>query len=792
MRKELSPMGEKKESWVYRLPAQLACFLLAMCLVLSQFNPCDATSVSLGRSLPFIILAMCVGFFVAIDTVLMPTQQESGELFRWLSVSFAVFGVWLWVCSTLVPGHGNARFAYNGCWQWIAEGVLTLAVSKLCMRSRIAESVCGLMLSCAAGTVAYAIYQYWISMPAFRARFALDPDSMFSEMGILAGSSEAMQFASRLESLEPTGPFALTNSLAGLMAAWLVFVVVMCGGQAAASMALSTVHQGSKATRVYWASLIVGAGLSSGFFVTMLFTKSRSAWLAAILGLIAACIFHPILRRSGWALARRFRFPLAGGTALCTVVLCGFLIQDPMIVAEAGKSLSYRFDYWRGAIELMELEPWTGYGVANFQQNYNRVKVMTASESPADPHNFILETGTAGGLPLLAVLAAILLVLFLKMLRLSRLRTSEASPFASNVGAMEDGRLAMISGGALGLIGILLFGFFFGDDDAFTTSILFVVVSVAVFAIVQRLRWIVSNETTASVCLISACVVLVHLLASGGWMQPGLMNSVCVLVGIAFGMATVQGGSAQQGVKEHFWLYPVLGLLVMILMLADFARTMFLPVLGSPAVVSAVSDSSAAGQEPRQWLDLAKVDPFDPELPRVAANRCVEMLRRNDLSQASREKLVEVFEASCEEYIRRDPNQWMPFTECGRWVAILADAEPVGSQGKASNLEKKKLAYRFFLKAAEHYPNSAQTQLQAAVGAAWCGETREARLHWNKAEEIDRKTTHSDRKLSAVVVFFPAHWEAIATPLEGSARIVRQPDYAKGEPILRWLRTNVP
>ncbi len=792
MRKELSPMGEKKETWAYRLPAQLACFLLAMCLVLSQFNPCDATSVSLGRSLPFIILAMCVGFFVAIDTVLRPYQPESGELFRWLTVSFAAFGVWLWVCTTWVPGRGNARFAYNGCWQWVAEGVLTLAVSKLCMRSRIAESVCGLMLSCAAGTVAYAIYQYCISMPAFRARFASDPDPMFSEMGILAGSSEAMQFASRLESLEPTGPFALTNSLAGLMAAWLVFVVVMCGGQAAASMARTKVHQGSKARRIYWTSLILGASLSIGFFVTLLFTKSRSAWLATILGLIAACVFHPILKRSGWALAKRFRFPLAGATALCTVVLCGFLIRDPMIVAEAGKSLSYRFDYWRGAIAMMKLEPWTGYGVANFQQNYNRVKVMTASESPADPHNFILDTGTTGGLPLLAVLVAILLLLFLKMLRLSRQRTGEASPFASNEGAMQDGRLAMMSGGILGFIGILLFGFFFSDDDSFTTSILFVVVSVAVFAIVQRLRWIVCNETTASVCLISACVVLVHLLASGGWMQPGLMNSVCVLVGIAFGIATVQGGSANRGVKERFWLYPVLGLLVVILILADFARTMCLPVLGSPAVVSAVSDNSAAGQEPRQWLELAKVDPFDPELPRIAANRCVETLRRNDLSEAFREKLVQVFEASCEEYIRRDPNQWMPFTECGRWVAILADAEPVGSQGKASNFEKRKLAYRYFLKAAELYPNSAQTQLQAAVGAAWCGEAHEARLHLNQAEDIDRKTTHRDRKLSAVVVFFPAHWESIAGPLEGNARLVRQPDYAKGEPIVRWLRTNVP
>ncbi len=792
MRKERKQMVEKTESWVYRLPAQLACFLLAICLILSQFNPCDATSVSLGRSLPFIILAMGVGFLVALDSVLKPDGQESGK-FGWLCVSFTVFGVWLWVSTAMVPGRGNARYAYNGCWQWIAEGVLTLAISKLCMRSRIAGSVCGLMLSCAAGTVAYAIHQYWISMPALRERFASDPSSILAEMGFVAGSGEAMQFASRLESLEPTGPFALTNSLAGLMATWLVFIIVMLGGQLIASMAWTTVHEDSNARRVHWTSLILGASLSGGFFVTLLFTKSRSAWLATSIGLIAACAFHPTIRQSGWALVRRFRILLAGVTVVCLVVFCGFLIRDPTIAAEAGKSLSYRFDYWRGAVAMMESEPWIGYGVANFQQNYNRVKVITASESPADPHNFVLETGTAGGLPLLVILIAILLVLFLKTLDLSRQTIAiVTSPFASKSRAIDDGRLALISGALSGFLGILLFGFFFSDDDSFTTSILFVVVSVLVFTLIERLRWIESNERTALVCLISTFVVWVHLLASGGWMQPGLMNSVCVLVGLAFGVSRIQGQIVHRSEKEGFWLHPVFGLLFVILILADFGRTMCLPVLSSSAVVSAVSETRASVEELTQWLEIAKVDKYDPELPRIAANRCVEVLRRNDRSDSSRAQVLEVFEASCAEYIRRDPSAWMPFADCGRWNAVLADVELPKNEGKAFTIARRELAYRYFSKAAELYPNSAQTQLQAAVGAAWVGEFREAKLHWNKVEDIDSKTTHLDRKLSAVVVFFPVHFELFAAPLDQSARVSQQPEYAKGEPILRWLRTNVP
>ena len=169
------------------------------------------------------------------------------------------------------------------------------------------------------------------------------------------------------------------------------------------------------------------------FFVTLLLTKSRSAWLATILSLFAAGFFHPTLRQSGWAFAKRFRHWLAAVAALCIFSVGGILVRDPMIVAEAGKSLSYRFDYWRGAIALIRAEPWTGYGVANFQQNYNRFKVISASESPADPHNFIFETAAAGGLPLLAILFAILSILFLKMLDLSRSQREHAErPFGSS------------------------------------------------------------------------------------------------------------------------------------------------------------------------------------------------------------------------------------------------------------------------------------------------------------------------------------------------------------------------
>jgi len=609
-------------------------------------------------------------------------------------------------------------------------------------------------------------------------------------MGAVAGSSEAMQLSNRLASLEPTGPFALTNSLAGLMAIWLVFLVLLLGSQAAAHSVLSRMARvNGTALRVNWISIILSVGLMGSFFVTLLLTKSRSAWLATIVFLLASGFFFPTLRQGGWAFAKRFRYWMAALATLCILSVGGVLIRDPMIVAEAGKSLSYRFDYWRGAIALIRAEPWTGYGVANFQQNYNRVKVITASESPADPHNFVFETAAAGGLPLLAILIAILTILFLKMLDLSRSQREHGeSPFAGKAKSINS----TVIGGFFGCVGILLLGLFNSDGATLVSIILFIGVACLVFVLIERSHWLTDDQQIRFVSLLSASVMFVHLLASGGWMQPGSMNSVCVLVGLAFGTYSIKFDNVGKTPSVRFQLSCVSGLLFMAIAAADFARTMCMPVLGSAAIISAVSNNPTAVQEPSQWLEIIKIDPFDLDLPSLAANRCVEVLRRSDLSSTTRQKYIDVFDACCKEFVKRDPNQWTSYAECGKWNAILAESE--GNQGgeKSSLISRKELANDFFEKAADLYPSSAQIQLQAAVGALWCGKSTEAKQFMSQAENIDQQTEHTDRKLAAAVVFFPKQLETAFAPLERQAKIEKQPGYALGEPILQWLRRNVP
>jgi len=468
-----------------------------------------------------------------------------------------------------------------------------------------------------------------------------------------------------------------------------------------------------------------------------------------------------------------------------------------MVVADAGKSLSYRFDYWRGAVTLIGAQPWTGYGVANFQQNYNRIKVVTASESPADPHSFILETAVAGGLPLLAILIAILVILFLRMIDVSSVDAAPKSPFAATDSVVDNSNLAILFGALSGCMGIMLFESLVSDTDAIISSFLFVGVTLLVGAAVVRRQWFSDDANSVATCLISVLGILIHLLASGGWMQPGIMNSFCVLVGLAFGIRARQSiesksmlaaGSHSQWKKTR--IIPVACLLIVVVMAVDFARTMCLPVLAASGVKSLIANDPDSVLDPNQWLEIIQLDPLDPELPSLAASQLVELLLKNNLSDSSKHKYAALFDACCENYLKRDANQWMPYAECGRWNAILADNETTAATDAIFGKSRKELAYQYFLRSTELYPNSAQTQLQAAVIAVWCGKLQESRLHVSKAEDIDRETPHADRKLSAAVVVFPKQLESAFGPLEVRESL-SHPGYSKGEPIMEWLRTKV-
>src|SRR4030095_7640897 len=68
------------------------------------------------------------------------------------------------------------------------------------------------------------VNQYFISFPAQRRAYDADPEQFLRDNGqpLDKDSPQRMQFENRLKSTEPFGTFSLANSLAGLLAPWLV------------------------------------------------------------------------------------------------------------------------------------------------------------------------------------------------------------------------------------------------------------------------------------------------------------------------------------------------------------------------------------------------------------------------------------------------------------------------------------------------------------------------------------------------------------------------------------------
>jgi len=681
-------------------------------------------------------------------------------------------------------GIGNLRFAYNGFWQWTAQWVLMLSIAKLSTSLKVVLSLISLMLACVAGTIGFALFQYFVTMPNLRNSFAADPNAMLAKLGYSAESSNAILYMNRLASLEPTGPFILTNSLAGFLAAWLVLLTALLWNRIA--LARADVVNSERQTKRWqdWGLPTLGVALGISLCVTLFLTKSRTAWLATALGFITLCVAQQGFRSEFYRWVQRHRL-FAGGIALMIGVgSIVVVIRDPMLIAEAGKSLSYRFDYWRGAMSLVTDSPFSGFGVGSFQANYNRVKLITASESPADPHNFLLETACAGGVPLLIILSLILGMLIWMLFR----QANAGATCGSQTGcsASDTSESVSISLGVMcAFLGALAYHFFTSDDELFYSVLTFVGLGTTTYVCLERFKWKVGDTSIRSACMVAAFVMLVHLCASGGWMLPGTMNSVCVLAGIGLGTcrASMIGSEPTRGLRSRAQLFRAAILLLLLLAVGEFARTMCLPILRKSEKLAAFTDASSQVHSMAEWRGLEAADVWDPELPRLFANECVHVLGRRNLSTTEKNNWIRAFDDSSQEYLRRDPNNWISATECGRWNSMLAELD-------LSFASRKEVANKHFQRAATLYPSSISTQLQAAISSKWCTDNQTCQSYLARVDEIDRATTHADRRLSASLVFFPPELERRFAPLELSARKNMEDGMARGEPVMRWLRTN--
>lgn len=791
IQKGIAKNRPEHSSWVLQLPNHAALLLTSILIVLSQWNPCDTVmGIASGDSMPLIVLSMAIGFCVALNWVLDRNESEPFGV-SWIFVcSCIAFACWLRLATHFQVQHVNGRYSLNGCWQWISQIVLLLSLIRLCRSKWVSDSLITLLLSCATGTVAITLFQYFYTLPKDRFAFSQDPNLFLEQLGVVPGSSDAMLYASRLGSLEPTGPFALTNSLAGFLLIWIVFLV---------AIAVLVTSRGIETSDVRRSQCWL-LGILVVLTYAIWLTRSRSALLAMGIGVASVLWFVPYVRERCLSLFRTYRIVLFGLACCFLLAIAYVAVREPQLFTEAGKSLSYRLEYWQGAWKIVQMHPWYGVGSGNFQSSYAQVKAITASETPADPHNFLVEVTCVGGIPLLIFLLAILSVIAHPFLS-GRSLQQNANPVSNSSGkssiecdATKGSRLIAI--GAI-LVCLCLSAFYYlaNNDETCIATLLFFGCGCVTWIGISTCKLPFSGREMRLVCLVSAGALLLHLCFSGGWMTPGLMCSFSVLVslGLRCGCNPTSETEMLSMASRSALSSTMRRVLLPILLLAatfDLARTLCIPLLKTPDEFS-LEPSVVSNRSVDEWLKTMQLDRWDPVLPRRVANQCVQVLTKRNLSREEKAKWLAAFDVASQEFLRRDSNHWSAAAECGRWHTFLGEKEDMNVQDasdKKAVLDHRQMAMSNFNRAAQLYPNSASCQLQAAVAAAWAGESKNITEKIEAATKIDRTTTHLDRKIQASVVIFPYSLETQDSKLPTGAREALEPMAARGEPVLDWLR----
>jgi O-Antigen ligase len=814
-------------------------FLTGMLLVVGQLLPGGTQQVANGESLPQALLWLLVGALLATDRVLtrmvssnshnLSGRNESAARFdRWLILLGVGLLVWVCLSTFNVYGHGNFRFAVNAGWQWIASAVSIVVLSRMMASPRVQQGIQWLMIALAWLAAMHGFYQVFVSLPADRERFRLDPQAVIRESGTDAppGSSTFLLFEQRLQDDSPTGPFALTNSLAGFLVPWILVL-------------LAQVVRSDTGNRDSGWQRMLGLLVMACLGVCLIWTKSRTGWIALGVGCVALFLSDPKIGQAVWRawhgiwfgslpgeqaekdsdlatrLGRRFHWRVPPNVigymmpviflvgTFAAILVFGLRAWDPKLFSEAGRSLAFRNEYWKTTLRMVADYPLFGVGPGNFQSHYATYKPVMESETIADPHNFLLETLATAGWPALLLLIA-MFVWFTRPMVASDLMNRidvEPSTVHETTSSARSWLWGLLVGAVTGALAVWLGRGALGpmpDYVPYACAIPLAVIAFGVrFGESLRANSVSVTADRSSAGYIPALLGLgIHLLASGGWMTPGIGNTIAVLVAGLWvsgrrhspSLEIETTGSEEIATEPLFSVrssWSNFGLLLAGWMLvAAFYLSAWLPRQRSLQVEGARMESGQIDEKLAIAMVLA--DPWNPTGYRWLADVRLGQVARDSMNRTSNVATsLSKYQETAREYLARDRGNWETWVQLGHWELAISPSNP----------EHVGKALEYYREGSKRAPGDIGLLVQAAMAAWLKGDSAAQQEFLLRAEKIDANVEHLDRKLAKAIVYWPASVgppsTRVAPSLWQGARDTRDLplDWVRAEPVFRFLRS---
>lgn len=637
--------------------------------------------------------------------------------------------------------HGAPRGVINMLWVWVGLGLLYFLARQLIVGAAEARAVVAVMFALAVVLSTYGYYQVLVSLPADRAAYAENPDEVLRQTlghSFPEGSPERMRFEDRLQSTEPLATFALTNSLAGYLATWLLMGLGIAGSWLASWFAhrksVQDQDAGVASARISPATPLRAAALTASLLAVagcLLLTKGRSAYLAIGAGVVLLPWCGQRTVGGSW---RKLAL-----IALAALVLLGGLAAwagglDAKVLSEASKSLGYRAQYWQATLAMIARHPWIGVGPGNFQDYYTQFKLAEASEEIRDPHNFVLEVwSTAGVFALVALLAALAGCAWFSIQAMRRQAPESPGP-TEDSGSRRSVAFLLAGGGAgffVAFVAAPLLGFFVDEMQIGMGLVVGGLVLAALWP------WMTRGALPVGLPALGLTVLAIHLLASGGISYPAVAGSFWLLLALAFNQIEgppVPAPRRPRALEARG--IPLLALLAVGAATWACHYTGFGPVVRLQQAMAQVASVEHPEARIVAYMDAALADPLSSEPWTAIAQLELEHLKRDPESKIALQRFLD----TCVKAVELRPRSSATYRQIGHWYLEIAEItnDPRAVIGAAECLRA----------AATYYPTSASTVGEFALALNLALKADVAKRQAKRALELDEATPHADKKMS--------------------------------------------
>lgn len=699
------PGAESKER-----PDALRPWLLAGATALVVARPLVMSDggVWIGDGEPFAALWLVLAIIWALGAIGRPRLYLR---WTWIDTAVAAFFAWWSVAALVGADHGAPRPSFNALWDGVSAFLAFFLLRQLNPIGREARAIVVAMLAVGIVQATIGYHQSLVTMPADRARFEADPQKALREAGVEelpVGSIEFELFKSRLTSTEALGTFSLTNSLAALLAPWLI-------------IALGIAAVGTRGAAGRRQIVIIAAITAGALGGVLAFTRSRSAWIAVGVGVIALW-----LQASSFMNRRRWLFA-AGVVGLAIIVVIGLAVAGPAVLEPATRSFAFRLDYWQSTLAMIRDHVWLGCGPGNFGDYYTAYKLPTASEEIKDPHNVLFEVTANAGVPALLFFATVLIGLILRT-RQSSLAVDEQQRHAN--GAASAGWI--YGGTALGVLLAMGLNFVIGFNVRLEEMFVGTVCAGILIALFEP--WVQVGRLPPSLVATGIAVLLVALLAVGGMTFAGVSGTLWLLAALL-----LDATDPPTAKKSLPWSAAVGCLLIAGPLFAVQHQTGYQPVMKSRGAMAA-AHASTGSQYEQQLLNAAAFDPWAIEpWQELAAWRLREWKGKPATDREPH--LLKDFDQYTTNALALNPRSFDGFNRAGMgWMEAYRQSPR--EKGWA-----KKAAARF-AEAVRLYPTSAVLQARWATALEASGDAKTAEAAARESLRLDDLMPHADHKLS--------------------------------------------